>query len=218
MIMNKANWKYVIGEILIVSVGILIAFVINNWSLKLKKANTYQEYKNSLIVDLEQNLENLNRIIIAQELKVKELNQVIIAIEKSNNYDIDSIGMILFRQRKSPTFFPVKGTFKALVSHGEIELFDTQLKREIFNLYDTNYERTVYNGNLYDEIYISTYDTRIQDIINLRTQKVSDPERLNSADFAKDIMIIVDEAESYLRLIYNTRTKSTDVLKLVRKS
>ena len=213
---NKFNWRYAVGEILIVSVGILIAFFINSWSLNLRKASSSEEYRKSLVVDLEQNLASLNNIIKLQEEKVAALNYVVNSIEKGS-YIPDSIGAILYKQRKSPTFFPVKGTFKALVSQGEIELFTTNIKRELFNLYDTIYERTVYNGNLYDNIYIEVYDVEIQEIIDLRTKKINDLEKLTSKEFKKNLLVIVDEAESYLKLIKKTKTESLKVLELIKR-
>ena len=213
---NKFNWRYAVGEILIVSVGILIAFFINSWSLNLRKASSSEEYRKSLVVDLEQNLASLNNIIKLQEEKVAALNYVVNSIEKGS-YAPDSIGAILYKQRKSPTFFPVKGTFKALVSQGEIELFTTNIKRELFNLYDTIYERTVYNGNLYDNIYIEVYDVEIQEIIDLRTKKINDLEKLTSKEFKKNLLVIVDEAESYLKLIKKTKTESLKVLELIKR-
>lgn len=216
MTKRTSNWKYIIREIVIVSIGILLAFFINNWSSKLNKSKKKQEYKKSLIVDIEENLTKLDKVLKAQELKVSSLNYVIQSIEESN-YNIDTIGQILFKERKSPTFFPIKGTFKALLSHGEIELFSTNLKREIFNLYDTNYERTVYNGALYDDIYVNVYDKQIQKIVDLKTRKIIEESKLHSEELNRSILVIIDEAESYLKLIKSTKSESLKVLDLVKQ-
>ena len=191
---KKINWRYAIGEIIIVSIGILIAFAINTCSSNLATKNNYNEYEESLIIDINGNLESINSIIEAQKIKVDELNSVLQKIER-NELDKDAISQILYKQRKSPTFFPISGTFKALVSQGEIASFSTELKRELFNLYDTSYERTVYNGNLYDKIYVDIYDKEIHDILDIRNQKIEDLERLKSKKFIKNLMLIVDEAE-----------------------
>jgi len=139
--LKKIKWRYAISEIAIVSVGILIAFFINNWSSNIKKNNTFKEYKNGLVIDLQKNIENLDRIIKVQQTKVSSLQRVVshVAIEKPMDADqLNEISTTLLKERKSPTFFPITGTFKALVSHGEIGLFDIEVKRNLFNLYDTN--------------------------------------------------------------------------------
>ena len=154
--------------------------------------------------------------MVAQNQKVKELNGLIQTLE-SDNYDVKSISDILFRQRKSPTFFPISGTFKSLVSQGKIEIFNTEIKRELFNLYDTNYERTAYNGVLYDEIYVDIYDKEIQDVMNLRTIEIEDISRLKSKVFIKKIILIIDEAESYLNLLNKSKVESQKMLDLLNK-
>ena len=140
--------RYYLREIIIVSIGILIAFGINTCSSNLSKSKNYREYKKSLIAYLDENLKNIDHVLQAQKKKVSDLNLFVHMIGETK-LEIDSISEILYTQRKSPTFFPVKGTFEALVSQGEIQSFSTAFKRELFNLYNTTYERTEYNGELY---------------------------------------------------------------------
>jgi hypothetical protein len=189
----------------------MIAFAINSYSANLKNNKIYKEYKTSLIEDLEYNIANLDRIILAQEEKVKDLGQVLYNLE-SNTYEPHTLGNILYKQRKSPTFFPVNGTFRSMVSQGEISLFNTEMKRELFNLYDTNYERTVYNGNLYDNIYIEIYDKEIMDILDLKDIKIDNEDKLKEKSFSKNLMVIIDEASSYINLIKRSKKESESLI------
>ncbi|MFK7806482.1 MAG: DUF6090 family protein [Saprospiraceae bacterium] len=214
---NKASIKYVIGEIIIVSIGILIAFGINTYSSGLSKDKKHKEYKNSLIVDINENIKNIDRIQKVQKLKVVELNSIVQMIGQTT-MDYDSISTLLYRQRKSPTFFPVSGTFKSLVSIGEFGNFSTELKRRLFNLYDANYERTVYNGQLYDNIYVDVYDKEIRDIMDFSSMKIENKERLKSKEFAKNIRQIIDEAQSYISLIGKSKSESKQLLELIDSS
>lgn len=212
----KLDWKYAIGEILIVSIGILIAFSINTCSANRTKNKNHVEYISSLQADLNQNLINLEKVIATQKEKVRQLKSVVEALD-SKEYDIEPLAIILFEQRKSPTFFPISGTFKSLVAHGDIQLFKTETKRELFNLYDTNYERTVYNGNLYDEMYLDVYDTDIREILSMRTQKIENINLLESPRFVKNLSFIIDEAQSYIRLVENSHIASKKMLVLIEK-
>ena len=136
---------------------------------------------------------------------------------EKREFHLDTLSKLLFKQRKSPTFFPVSGTFKSLVAQGKIEIFSTNIKRELFNLYDTNYERTVYNGTLYDKIYVNVYDNQIQKVMDLKTEKIENLDHLKSKEFEKSIILIVDEAESYLKLLTNSRNESQSMLNLINK-
>ena len=208
------NWKYTVGEIVIVSVGILIAFAINTYSSNLKSKHDFKEYKNSLVADLNKNIENLDSVILHQNQKISNLNDVIVQIETAE-LDEDAIAFILIQERKSPTFYPIHGTFKSLVSHGDIELFSTPMKRELFNLYDSWYEKTVYNGNLYDKNYVEIYDRQIREIIDFRTKKIDNIAKLTSKVFIKDLLFIIEESESYLKLAEISKEESYKVLRLI---
>jgi len=192
----------------------LIAFGINTYSSNLSKGKKHKEYQTSLIADINENIKNIDRIQKVQELKVIELKRIVKMIDEEN-MDYDSISTLLYRQRKSPTFFPVSGTFKSLVSQGEFGNFSTDLKRRLFNLYDANYERTVYNGKLYDNIYVEVYDKEIRDILDFNTMEIENKKRLKSKDFVKNLRQIIDEAQSYVSLIGKSKSESEQLLELI---
>ena len=213
---DSLNLKSAFREIVIVTIGILIAFAINTFAANWNQNKVHKEYKASLIADIKENLKSIDLIMHAQEIKVKDLNHVVSTLE-NGNYNSDSIGTILFKQKSSPTFFPINGTFKSLVSQGGIELFSTDLTRELFNLYDTNYERTVYNGNLYDNLHLNVYENEIRTVIDYRTKKIDNISRLMNKDFHENLLIIIDEAEAYLYLIGKSRSESEILLDMLNK-
>ena len=75
----------------------------------------------------------------------------------------------------------------------------------------------MYNGNLYDKIYIDSYDKEIQSVMNLRTKAIEDLSRLNSSDFQKNIILIIDEANSYLKLLRKSQLESEKMIDLIKK-
>jgi len=57
----------------------------------------------------------------------------------------------------------------------------------------------------------------IHKVIDLRTEDIPKIEALFSKDFARDILIIIDEAESYLKLLRSTKEESVKVLELIQR-
>lgn len=213
---DSLNLKSAIREIIIVSIGILIAFSIDTYAANWNQKKVHKEYKASLIADIKENLKSIDIIVNAQETKVKDLNHVVSNLG-NGNYNTDSIGKILFKQKGSPTFFPIDGTFKSMVSQGGIELFSPELTRELFNLYDTNYERTVYNGNLYDKLHFDVYEIEIRNVMDYKTKKIDNISRLMNKDFHENLLIIIDEAEAYLWLIRRSRKESEILLEILNR-
>lgn len=58
--LNKNYFKYAVGEIILVVIGILIALQINNWNEQRKKNELKSYYKSSLISDLVKDSIQLN--------------------------------------------------------------------------------------------------------------------------------------------------------------
>ena len=66
-------FKYAIGEIVLVVIGILIALQINNWNEKQKLDSKTQEYYVQLLEDLNKDIVFANQIIAKFENYLKEL-------------------------------------------------------------------------------------------------------------------------------------------------
>ena len=55
-------FKYAIGEIVLVMIGILLALQVNNWNEERKNTSIRKSYLENLKVDLKKDLENLERL------------------------------------------------------------------------------------------------------------------------------------------------------------
>jgi ribosomal protein S17E len=64
---TKKYFKYAIGEIILVVIGILIALQINNWNEQRKQNNLEQEYLIALKTEFENNLKEVNRVLKLNE-------------------------------------------------------------------------------------------------------------------------------------------------------
>ena len=72
---NKTGkyFKYAIGEIVLVVIGILIALQINNWNEQQKKSKLKNEYVVSLTNDLAKDTIQLNRRLSLNKQMIKDL-------------------------------------------------------------------------------------------------------------------------------------------------
>lgn len=135
---NKTSryFKYAIGEIILVVVGILIALQINNWNENQKQNRIKAAYLNSIEKELRTDVALLKESIGIQELQLSEHN----AIQKritDKQATIDTIVKI-GRFELNPIINQFNGfnnnTYNALIASGQIELIDSDLKNELFEL------------------------------------------------------------------------------------
>ena len=100
---NKTGkyFKYAIGEIVLVVIGILIALSINNWNQKRIVKNQVNEYLTSIVADLnsdiveyeqnikefERGLENNSRLLINDDYKKLETDSIVLLIMRYWNFN-----------------------------------------------------------------------------------------------------------------------------------
>jgi len=152
--MKKLKWGYIIQEILIVIIGISIAFALNNWQANQADAKLQQQYLDNLVFDIQQELEQLE--INKQEMQAKLglIRQVRPLLNNANTRK-DTVARKIFEIAKSVSFHPVNATYQTLINSGDMKLIDDfELRRSIEEHYSLhkiilrNYDRL---DNIYKE-------------------------------------------------------------------
>ncbi|MFD2917936.1 DUF6090 family protein [Psychroserpens luteus] len=147
-------FKYAIGEIVLVVIGILIALQINNWNENRKQAIAEKEFYKGIKNDLKQDLEFISYVQGYIEPKMDAYNLLNSKYSKnyvSNKTEIDSLlSIYLFSGQR--TFYPVSGSFKSAVAGNEINNYkQKKLIQNIIKLYGSNYDRIIDNGKIVDD-------------------------------------------------------------------
>lgn len=135
---RAAGLKWVLGETLIVVVGVLIALTVDNWREQRRDARTEAQYLSSLIQDLESDFRELDRAgdhARAAGSAARRLYDVLEGQAQPPAGDslaraVEHAGFLYF-----PTYFPY--TFDELVSSGNLRVIrDPELRREIAAYYN----------------------------------------------------------------------------------
>jgi hypothetical protein len=132
-------FKYAIGEIILVVIGILIALSINNWNENLKNKKLETSYLMRISKDLDNDLleyEGTSEVARERNERVLFLEQAIKdaqLVEKSPDYFIKSIAYAGYTYRPAIS----NHSFEELKSSGRLELIDNEgLRVSIAKYYD----------------------------------------------------------------------------------
>jgi hypothetical protein len=175
-------FKYAIGEIVLVVIGILIALSLNNWNTD--NANKKVVLKNSrtLIANLEKDSVFIKRKI--QEIQKQEDDlsslQARLSSREATLDTLIKIARYEFHPLTLTINFQNENAYKTMVLSGEVNLFDSQLTQAIYDLYrkhefiekvsEDNFKVYVNAVQNYQESYslnvgINTINGHLQDLL-----------------------------------------------------
>ena len=136
--MKKINWKYAFGEILIVIIGITIAFSLNKCSESSKNQKIKTTYLQNLINDIKKDQQALEKNLITLEEYRKNALSIPPLLKESQEKKMSAIEKV-FKISPLIEFVPQDITYKTLINSGDLKLFDDiALKSAIQKYYSSN--------------------------------------------------------------------------------
>jgi sensor domain CHASE-containing protein len=90
---NKTGkyFKYAIGEIILVVIGILIALSINNWNQSQKEKQIETQYLNNIVRDLNEQLNSIDTQMQTEQSYYEAASYLIEDYNKDHAFTLDSI-------------------------------------------------------------------------------------------------------------------------------
>ncbi|MFH6768285.1 DUF6090 family protein [Gaetbulibacter aquiaggeris] len=121
---KKAKYfKYAVGEIVLVVIGILIALQVNNWNENRISIIKKEKLLNALKIEFTSNLTQLEKVLYFDSI-VLEGTKRLMRIDPENSIEITSDSMPNWLQNASFrwTFNPINGALRSGISSGQIHL------------------------------------------------------------------------------------------------
>ena len=144
---NKTSkyFKYAIGEIVLVVIGILIALSINNWNEDRKSKIMATEVYSNLLTSLEQDSIEVERTINLLTKSLETQRKLILStsdqyVKDLSQTDMENMVQEIFSGVMS--FFPKTGVYDLITSNNSMDLLQSsEIKSLLINLYDFQYKR-----------------------------------------------------------------------------
>ena len=145
-------FKYAIGEIILVVIGILIALWLNN--IREQSINLESEcfYLTNLLENLNEDKKEISFILDQQGSRVSTRDSFF-KLLKNTHFEKQAISNAYTKIAEfNLTFFADPSAFSSLKSSGNLGLIQNkELQLKLSNLYEKVYYRIDYNGQLYDQ-------------------------------------------------------------------
>ncbi len=120
-------FKYAIGEIILVVIGILIAIQLNEWRHDSSNKNQKQFVLKALQLEFEANLEQMDTILFYME-KVQNIYPIVNEMIKNpeKNYTEEDVTNAIVNLSYTWTFNPSNGALRSAISSSQIHLLDNK--------------------------------------------------------------------------------------------
>jgi hypothetical protein len=144
-------FKYAIGEIALVMIGILLALQVSNWNEFNKERKLEKRYLSELILDLQTDSLVISNFVAQSDLQKDYKQKLTDIINTEKNYNEDSLNTYFNNQWQTTySFNPITTTLDEMKSTGNIGLIkNSDLRRKILETYN-NYEIHI---NQHERIY-----------------------------------------------------------------
>lgn len=147
-------FKYAIGEIILVVIGILIALQVNNWNERQKLNEERLELIGALSSDLTATRRQIEKLIISNKNWINRSSRFLeLSYTNSTSVPVDSLQYYFSGIMEFPFFEPVLTTYNQSVSSGKISLIDD---KEFYNKmanFLSAYERYKHEFRLSGELF-----------------------------------------------------------------
>lgn len=173
------DWRSKIVDLLIVIIGITIAFKLNTWNESIRTSLEAKDYIESFYIENRTNETNLSSALkfsISNKKDIDTLKQILI----SKKYDDERIKTLAASMMALATFSPSVTTMENITASGEFKLIkDIELRKQIIDTYNS------YNVTLKFEGILSDYVDKYVTPFFFENVRFSDFSSLHS-DFKKE--------------------------------
>ena len=176
----KIDWRSKFIDLLIVIIGITIAFKLNNWNESIKSDTAGKEYIESFYNENKENRENLVAAIEYSETNKRDMD-TLKAIMLSKNYSDKRIKTLIASMMGIANYTPSTITMQNISSSGEFDLIkDIELRRNLISTYNAYKTTTTLEtiASNYINQYVTPYffkNIRFSDFSSIQSDFTKDP-------------------------------------------
>jgi hypothetical protein len=217
-------FKYAIGEIVLVVIGILIALQINNWNENRKEHKMGMQFLKGIQEDLKKDIHLTDSILESNKQAFSILSSIDSVFHKKPYYyakdythffgqpDTLNFAMVFYR---NTSFRSINSTYKSLIADGKSGLIkNTALFQEIQQIYNENHERLASSYEV-----IKTIETKVGWAYPFEKQhwSYSDLKRTKDKKIFADLFTFTEQKYWYSLNLERIKKNSKHVISLIDK-
>ncbi|MFH6768287.1 DUF6090 family protein [Gaetbulibacter aquiaggeris] len=177
-------FKYAIGEIVLVVIGILIALQINNWNEKQKEQGKEQQILISLREEFKQNIKELE---FDHDVNLSCINAIVMLLnfDETKSFETKTIDSLIGKIFNFATFDARQGVMNDIISSGNLELIKDSNLRYVLNQWTGELDDYEDDAVIRREYWINNVPPILYKFLPLRNADAT----MDREDYKRDILI-----------------------------
>lgn len=200
--MAKTTWKYTLREIIIVIIGITIAFSMNKCADNLKDNKLKTQYLTNLKSDVKADKVQLEKNIEAIDKKLKVCSEVIPVLNSEKVQDMRLLNNIM-TILKYENFSPKNITYKTLINSGDLKLIDDFKLKTAIQQHYSNYEELLDDYIRHTSLikdYLGNYMVNHADYDQIPKGKAPFLDEIKLKNIVRALLTTLDEKKAASKL------------------
>ena len=187
----KRYIPYAIGEILLVMIGILLAFQVSKWyDNSIKKTNEIKYYQNI------KDQINEDRYLINGELRYNDrikdqFKYATKIIENNDRSKMDTLGIIVRNLIEYSDFDKQSNIYETMVNSGEIKLLNNREIIDLLRILEERYSYLNRMENIHYDAVMQYAAPGMISAIKMQTGEIMKPEKIYSFQFQNLILLLI---------------------------
>jgi hypothetical protein len=187
----KKYLLYAVGEILLVMIGISLAFQVSNWDDNRIKQNSEFKYYENIRLQIADDKELLQMLKDMNNGLITEFNYAYEIIETKDRSKLDTLGLLIRNLTDNSDFDRQGNIYETMVNSGEIKLLRNQdivngiRKIEVKYLYTNRME------NIHADVIMFHVAPAINPLISFRTGKIQKPDLIFNIELQNSFSILI---------------------------
>jgi hypothetical protein len=203
-------FKYAIGEIILVVIGILIALQVNNWNENRKLRNTQTKYLEQLEVDIDSMSFQYKGLVSYQKEKLTKARDAFNTLKSCKITAVQKNGLdeLLLAFNEALVLFQIRDTYDEMLSANILaSIEDTQFKSTISEFFAQREAMQIYINEFRQDLsldygVIKEHVAFGFDSTNQRTAAYNIAEICNNPDFMNAIVEVIKIRENFYQMVF----------------
>jgi hypothetical protein len=200
MINKKIDWPNHLIELIVVFIGITLAFMLNNWRQDYMAQQMAEKYISSFRDDIAYDHAQLDSIIVSKENKLERINKFITSL-KNKQSTINDAERIMGLMAEINPFLPKINTYESIKNSGNLNILTNyEIKEKLIQYYQSlEGKKLIEEMNmLYITNYIIPFIHQNADFLN---QRIINRNVLKNHNFTNLVLgyyqLLVQTIDSY---------------------